>query len=173
MDVYLSRSTDGGFIWRDYRINEHRFRPKTVSGSGGSGNQGDNIGVIYNNNKLWTLWMDDHTGVYQIWAAAIDLNTIGIRQISSAAPDKFGLDQNFPNPFNPGTVISYQLKTRSDVILKVYDISGKEVITLVNEKQNEGRYSATFNGSDLTSGIYFYKITAGDFTFTRKMVLVK
>ena len=173
MDVYLSRSTDGGFKWNDYRINEHRFRPKTVSGSGGSGNQGDNIGVIYNNNKLWALWMDDHTGVYQIWAAAINLNTIGISQISSAAPDKFELDQNFPNPFNPSTVISYQIKARSNVLLKVYDISGKEVTTLVNEKQNAGTYSVTFDGSNLTSGIYFSTISAGKFTFARKMVLIK
>ena len=69
--------------------------------------------------------MDDHTGVYQIWAAAINLNTIGISQISSAEPDKFELDQNFPNPFNPSTVISYQIKARSNVLLKVYDISFK------------------------------------------------
>ncbi len=173
MDVYLSRSTDGGNIWRDYRINEKRFKPKTVSGSGGSGNQGDNIGTIYNNNKLWALWMDDHTGIYQIWAAAIDLNTIGIRKIDSEAPDKFSLDQNFPNPFNPNTSITYQLMNKSDVSLKIYDLTGKEVMTLVNEKQNAGKYTVTFSGADLSSGLYIYRIKAGEFTIARKMILIR
>lgn len=117
--------------------------------------------------------MDDHTGIYQIWAASIDLNTIGIRKIDSEAPDKFSLDQNFPNPFNPNTSITYQLMYNSDVSLKIYDLTGKEVMTLVNEKQNVGKYTVTFSGADLSSGFYLYRIKAGEFTIAKKMILIR
>ncbi|HMS64914.1 MAG TPA: T9SS type A sorting domain-containing protein [Ignavibacteria bacterium] len=173
MDVYLSRSTDGGNTWNDHRINQHRFRPKTVSGSGGAGNQGDNMGMVFANNKLWALWMDDHTGVYQIWSAAIDVNTIGIRQINSEIPAGFELKQNYPNPFNPATVIGYQLTVNSFINLKVFDATGKEIITLVNEKQNAGIYEVDFNGENLPSGVYFYKLESGVNSITKKMFLLK
>ena len=88
-------------------------------------------------------------------------------------PAEFTLAQNYPNPFNPETKINYELPIANYVTLRVYDMTGKEIMTLVNEKQNAGRYTATFNGSNLASGMYFYKITAGEFTFVRKMVLIK
>lgn len=93
-------------------------------------------------------------------------------------PDKFYLYQNYPNPFNPATVISYQLAVSSDISLKVYDINGKEIMTLVNEKKDAGYYKIEFNGANLASGVYFYKIEArnrqaGDFVFTRKMLILK
>ncbi|MBK6536453.1 MAG: T9SS type A sorting domain-containing protein [Ignavibacteria bacterium] len=88
-------------------------------------------------------------------------------------PTEFALGQNYPNPFNPSTTINYELPASNFVTLKIYDLVGKEVMTLVNEKLDAGRYSATFNGSNLASGMYFYKITAGEFTFIRKMVLIK
>ena len=88
-------------------------------------------------------------------------------------PAEFALLQNFPNPFNPETKINYELPIANYVTLKVYDMTGKEIITLVNENQNAGRYTATFNGSNLASGMYFYKLAAGQFTFVRKMVLIK
>ncbi|MBL0107875.1 MAG: T9SS type A sorting domain-containing protein [Ignavibacteria bacterium] len=88
-------------------------------------------------------------------------------------PAEFALGQNYPNPFNPSTTINYELPASNFVTLKIYDLVGKEVMTLVNEKLDAGRYSATFNGSNLASGMYFYKISAGEFTFVRKMVLIK
>ena len=88
-------------------------------------------------------------------------------------PAEFALGQNYPNPFNPSTTINYDLPSSNFVTLKIYDLVGKEVATLVNEKLDAGRYSATFNGSNLASGMYFYKISAGEFTFVRKMVLIK
>jgi len=83
------------------------------------------------------------------------------------------LRQNYPNPFNPATKITYQLPKGSLVTLKIYDILGNEVATLVNEEQSAGRYQTTFNGSNLSSGIYFYKIQAGNFVETKKLVLMK
>ena len=71
----------------------------------------------------------------------------------------FTLEQNYPNPFNPSTVISYQLPVSSDVTLKVYDVLGNEVATLVNEEKSAGSYEVEFSADGLTSGIYFYKLT--------------
>ena len=92
-------------------------------------------------------------------------------------PNKFTLSQNFPNPFNPSTIINYQLTMFNYVSLKVFDALGKEVATLVNEKQSAtggpGTYQVEFDGSNLTSGVYFYRLTAGEFTDTKMMVLVK
>ncbi len=85
----------------------------------------------------------------------------------------FGLDQNYPNPFNPATVISYQLPVSGQVSLKVYDMLGKEVASLVNETKEAGSYSAKFDGSQLSSGIYFYTLQSGNFTATKKLTLMK
>ncbi len=96
----------------------------------------------------------------------------GIKQISSTAND-YKLYQNYPNPFNPTTIIKFQIKNKCHVILKVFDIIGKEVSILVNEKINQGEYEVTFDGNKLASGIYFYKLEAGDFKEIKKMVLIK
>ncbi|MDQ3019583.1 MAG: T9SS type A sorting domain-containing protein [Bacteroidota bacterium] len=178
MDVYLSRSTDGGSSWRDYRINDHRFRPKTVTGAVGAGNQGDNIGITSVGNKLWPVWMDDHTGVYQIWAAPIDLNTIGITQTISAIPETFTLMQNYPNPFNPVTKIKFDIPssiTRETQLVKiiVYDALGKEVTALVNQKLSPGSYEVDFNAANLPSGVYYYKLETGLHSIVKKMLFLK
>lgn len=88
-------------------------------------------------------------------------------------PQRFMLQQNYPNPFNPSTVISYQLSVNSKVSLKVFDLLGNEVAELVNNWLEAGRYKATFNASSLSSGIYFYSLTAGSNHEMRKMVVVK
>ncbi len=85
----------------------------------------------------------------------------------------YQLYQNFPNPFNPTTQISYSIKSAGTVTLKVYDMLGKEVATLVNESKDPGNYSVTFNAADLPSGIYVYKLTVNNFTTSRKLMLVK
>ena len=92
---------------------------------------------------------------------------------SSTTPREFALFQNYPNPFNPTTVISYQLAVNSLVSLKVYDILGRDVQTLVKREQLAGSYQAVFDGSHLGSGIYVYRLRAGTFTATRKLLLVK
>jgi hypothetical protein len=107
------------------------------------------------------------------------LNQIGISQISSEIPSEYKLYQNYPNPFNPSTIIRFQIKDLRLVTLKIYNILGKEVSTLINEKLSPGKYEATFDGSlhgqgsNLLSGIYYYTIRAGDFSDTKRMVLIK
>jgi hypothetical protein len=88
-------------------------------------------------------------------------------------PKEFSLKQNYPNPFNPSTNIQYDLPSDNFVNIKIYDILGKEVMSLVNEFKNAGSYIISFNASNLSSGIYYYKIEAGKFEQIRKMILVK
>jgi hypothetical protein len=83
------------------------------------------------------------------------------------------LEQNYPNPFNPSTTISFSIPNEEFVSLKVFNSLGEKVAELVNERKPAGNYSVSFNAIKLASGIYFYKISAGNFLQTRKMILVK
>ncbi|MCC7159313.1 MAG: T9SS type A sorting domain-containing protein [Ignavibacteria bacterium] len=93
--------------------------------------------------------------------------------VNNNAPTKFELSQNYPNPFNPNTVISYSIAKTEKVELRVYDLLGREVQTLVNDVKNPGSYNVVFNAVNLSSGVYFYRLTAGSFTEIKKMTLVK
>jgi hypothetical protein len=88
-------------------------------------------------------------------------------------PREYALYQNYPNPFNPVTKVNFDLPERTFVKINVFDITGKVVKTLVNEERNSGKYVISFDGSDLSSGIYYYKLETDKFTDTKKMVLVK
>jgi hypothetical protein len=92
---------------------------------------------------------------------------------SEMLPAEFSLSQNYPNPFNPSTVISFQLPVNSHVTLKVFDVNGREVATLVDENLATGYHAVTFAPNHTASGLYFYKITAGKFSQTHKAVLMK
>jgi len=96
-----------------------------------------------------------------------------IIEVNAGVPKTFALEQNYPNPFNPSTAISYQLPVAGNVSLKVFDMLGKEVATLVNARQEAGAYTVNFNANNLSSGVYFYRLQAGNFVQTRKMMLVK
>lgn len=102
---------------------------------------------------------------------AVD-NISNVGEVSSL-PKEFALQQNYPNPFNPATSINYELPVTGLVILNIFDVTGKEVATLVNEQQNAGMYSVQFDGSNFASGVYFYRIQAGEFTQVKKMFLIK
>ena len=100
-------------------------------------------------------------------------NYIGIASHNNGIPKVFSLSQNYPNPFNPSTKIDFAIPKSSMVKLVVYNVLGAEVATLINENMQPGYHSVTFNGFNLASGVYFYKIIAGDFTAVKKMLLVK
>jgi len=93
--------------------------------------------------------------------------------LGGSTVEQYKLDQNYPNPFNPSTKISYSIKEEGLVTLKVYDVLGKEIATLVNENKPKGIYEAEFNALQLPSGMYIYKIQAGSFTDAKKMLLTK
>ena len=91
----------------------------------------------------------------------------------SALPAHFHISQNYPNPFNPTTVIQYEIPGRSHVTLTVYDILGRRVATLVNDFREAGRYNVMFNGRGLASGMYLYRLQAGNFVSVKKMLVIK
>ena len=97
----------------------------------------------------------------------------GVQTENPGVISNYQLSQNYPNPFNPTTVINYQIPKSGFVTLKVYDILGREVSTLVNENKSAGKYSVTFNGSKLSSGVYFYRLNSGAFSITKKFILMK
>ncbi|HSR17451.1 MAG TPA: YCF48-related protein, partial [Ignavibacteriaceae bacterium] len=97
---------------------------------------------------------------------------VGVRD-KNEIPAVFSMQQNYPNPFNPGTKIIYSIPQASFVTLKIYDILGNEVATLVNEEKSLGNYEADFNAANFSAGVYFYKLQAGNFVQTKKMILLK
>lgn len=88
-------------------------------------------------------------------------------------PTVFKLEQNYPNPFNPSTIIKFGIPERSNVLIKIYDILGSEVITLVNEEMEVGWYKKEFNANGFASGMYIYRMKAGNFVSTKKMLMIK
>jgi choice-of-anchor B domain-containing protein len=134
-----------------------------------------------NTNQFAGCW-----GVYKFPSGKIigsDMNTglyvvkmgvpFGIQTISNEVPSSFNLEQNYPNPFNPNTKIKFSVADQKQIELRIFDITGKEVSTLVNQQLKAGVYEYDFSAKNLTSGVYIYKLTAGDFSSAKKMVLVK
>jgi esterase/lipase superfamily enzyme len=113
------------------------------------------------------------TGKRGIYGIAIQTNPISGVVSTNTIPERFSLLQNYPNPFNPLTVIRYQLSVEGLVSIKVYDVTGREMQTLVNEAMKPGTYDITFDGSSLSSGVYYYRMTTKEFMETRRMVLLK
>lgn len=136
--------------------------------------------TAFNNNPVngsWVLAINDNangdTGFLKAWCLVLTYQTLlgGINTVE--IPSVYSLSQNYPNPFNPVTTIKYGLPKSGNVTLKVYDLLGREVTTLVNEMKQPGIYSVEFNASNLASGVYLYKITSGDFSDVKKLLLVK
>ena len=121
---------------------------------------------------------DVSTGTYNYRLKQIDFDgsfeySNEIEVVVDFTPKEFVLYQNYPNPFNPSTVISYQLPVNGDVTLKVYDVLGNEIATLVNEEKQPGVYEVEFDASSFASGMYLYKLQSGTFVQTNKMILLK
>lgn len=114
---------------------------------------------------IYKLKQVDFNGNFEYFALA--------GEVKISAPGKFELEQNYPNPSNPTTTIGYMIPSDALVKIVVYDMAGKEVQTLVNAQHTAGYHKAEFNGSGLSSGIYIYKITAGDYSNVKKMILIK
>lgn len=114
--------------------------------------------------NLYRLKQIDYDGSYKIF------NSVAV---NFSVPVKFALEQNYPNPFNPTTSIQYSIGSRQFVSIKVFNVLGNEVATLVNENKEAGSYKVEFNASDLPSGIYYYKLSAGNYSDVKKMMLIK
>ncbi|MBK7497824.1 MAG: T9SS type A sorting domain-containing protein [Ignavibacteriales bacterium] len=173
--IFLARSTDAGNTWNEYEISDHNFRPTAIGGLG-QGYMGDNIDITSVGNKLYPVWMDNSTGTYQIWSVPIEILSVGVEDENSiSVPSEFELKQNYPNPFNPNTIIEFNLPLSSNVSLKIFDATGKEVVTLLNDFKTSGNHKINFEAHmyNLSSGVYFYTLSADGFTQTKPMILLK
>jgi hypothetical protein len=145
------------------------------------------LGVAVNETRAfaWTVWVTDSKDTVQVstYANATGhtpiYRTVNLKKLTTTSvedenlPKEFSLSQNYPNPFNPTTAISYSLPQDVNVKLTVYDMLGREVAVLVNELKSAGTYTVSLEGQALASGIYLYRLEAGNRTFTRKMTLLK
>lgn len=113
------------------------------------------------------------TAKCDFWDQATGFVTEIQNDYNSSLPNNFRLFQNYPNPFNPNTVIRYEIPNETFVLIKLYDLLGREIKTLVDEDERAGIYSYNFNGSELSSGIYFYRITTGKSSATKQLLLLK
>ena len=109
---------------------------------------------------------------YGIWRRPLT-EMVGVENISTEVPAGFSIKQNYPNPFNPTTNIEFDVSKSSDLKITVFDIKGREIQTLVNERLNAGRYKVIFDGSSLNTGVYFYRLIANGYTETKRMFLIK
>jgi photosystem II stability/assembly factor-like uncharacterized protein len=149
----MFKTTDGGFTWQQYN--------NTITCYFGDY-------YFYNDSIGWAV------GSNGVILKTTNGGISFVNQISIRIPKDFSLNQNYPNPFNPSTNIKYQIKENKFVTLKVFDLLGKEVATLVNEKQSPGTYEVTFDARALSSGIYFYTLYAdGLLIDCKKMILMK
>ncbi|MGC9093973.1 MAG: T9SS type A sorting domain-containing protein, partial [Bacteroidota bacterium] len=162
-DVYFS---DGAIDGKQYYLNDlYSDSSSVINFSGGQ--------------AMFTATLPPYgSAVYILSDSLIRLSipvitSINDRISSGSVPQKFALMQNYPNPFNPSTTIKYSVPTNSFVRLEVFNSLGQLVRTLINEEQNAGTYQVIFDGKDLASGVYFYRLLAGGFSMTRKMVLTK
>ncbi len=148
-------SIDGGNKWQ-YMALEHRAVPVMVV-------------ICFAWEGEDTLLVGTGDGLYRVVLST----ATGVSRETSGIPKNFSLSQNYPNPFNPATSIQYMVSCISHVTLTVYNTLGQEVATLVNEEKPAGSYSVTFDASNLPSGVYFYRLQAGNFTETKKIILLR
>jgi photosystem II stability/assembly factor-like uncharacterized protein len=125
------------------------------------------VSLVYRNNKTFCAVSDT------MFFASEEPLTVGIQPVTAEIPSEFSLSQNYPNPFNPSTKIRFELPKSSFTKLAVFDITGKEIETLVSENMHTGTYEYEWNAVNMPSGVYFYKLEADGFTETRKMILIK
>jgi hypothetical protein len=147
------RSTNQGISWNS--LGSNGLRDKTVL----------SLAINIDGSLFAGTWAG---GVYRY-----TLSTNSVGGIVLTPPLEFAMQQNYPNPFNPTTTIRYGLPRRSGVTLAVFNTIGQKVITLVNESKDAGIHEAKFDGTNLSSGVYFYRLQAGEFVQTKKFVLLR
>jgi hypothetical protein len=138
----------------------------------GTGQTASDLSFYQNNATLGTSANPDASDPTWVQANILIVN-LEVENKNNSIPARFSLSQNYPNPFNPSTRINYSVPHKSFVKIKLYDILGNEVATLVNEEKSAGNYMIDFYASALCSGVYFYKIIADNFSETKKMILLR
>ncbi len=173
--VAYTKSTDGGASWSNPVLLENDatqdFRYPSIAEFNPNNNF---VNIVYQQDPVpGSSAFSDNAPISRARLLFRRFSTLSSRDNRTAKVEAYRLEQNYPNPFNPTTVISYQLPVASEVSLKVYDVLGREVMSLVNGRQDAGAYNITLNAANLSSGVYFYRLQAGNFVSTKKMMLVK
>src|SRR4030095_14617243 len=176
--------------WSQTSLNNQTVRSLAVSGYTVFAGTSTNGVFISNNNGTSWIQKNEGLGNLNVWSFCIINNYIyagtsggvyrrplseltGIKPISNEIPTQFSLSQNYPNPFNPKTIINFQLPMFNYVSLKIYDVLGREAAILVNEELKPGTYEVNWDASNYPSGVYYYKLSAGDYSEAKKMILIK
>lgn len=177
-DLYHAFSTDGGTTWTYGGV----FPGMQTDNSEAFGHAAQHLEFVEPNiYRAHIVYLADLTTGVGPFDGVLTNNPIMYTTFDIVVTDvndgtlvnTFELEQNYPNPFNPSTQISYTLAERTNVTLKVYDVLGKEIATLINTSQDAGKHNVTFDASNLASGLYIYTINAGNFTSSKKMMLLK
>jgi hypothetical protein len=176
-NVYVTGGSTGNVSSWDYAVIRYNTSgvQQWVQRYNGPGNSSDialSIAVD-TSGHVYVTGYSAGNGTGDDYATIKYSQVIGIQQISSEIPNGFNLSQNYPNPFNPATKIRFALPNSSFAKIVIYDALGREAETLVNELLNAGTYEAYWSTDKFSSGVYYYKLSAGDYSETRKMVLVK
>lgn len=184
-------STNNGLNWIQSGLNNQTVYSLAVSGNILlAGTKWNGVYVSFDTGSTWMYWSEGLNFNKYIYALYVFNNYVfagtdscvfrrplseltGIMNIEERIPVKFSLYQNYPNPFNPSTTIEFALPKSSNVKLVVYDITGKEVEIQAYQQLQAGSYKVNFDGSNLSSSVYFYRLITNEFTETKKMVLVK
>ena len=171
--VFLARTNDGGNSWKEYEISDHNYKPEPIGGLG-QGYQGDNIDLTSTDTRLCPVWMDNSSGVDQIWTVPIEFSSLDNIRERPQDNAGFELKQNRPNPFRGTTSISFKTFASAIVSLKVYDLHGKEVARLIEGYDHPGDHEIIFDAGKISNkaGIYIYSLTVDGVTRTRKMVVL-
>jgi len=186
----VSDGNNGAYItWEDHRNvgNSDIYAQRIASNAAinwaatgylvcaAANNQSNPMIVSNGNLGAIVVWQDFRNGNnFDIYETGFNISGfVATGNNGTSIPDEFSISQNYPNPFNPSTTINYQLPITGNVKISIYDALGKNVGTLVNKSQNAGNYSIEWNAANLPSGVYIYKIEAGSYTSTKKMMLIK
>jgi uncharacterized delta-60 repeat protein len=176
-NVYVTGASWGNQANFDYATIKYNSSgvQQWVQRYNGPGNADDFAGslAVDSSGNVYVTGYSYGSGTGRDYATIKYSQMVGITPISNEIPETFRLKQNYPNPFNPTTKIRFALPKSSFATLVIYDVLGREAAILVNEQLNAGTYEADWNADKFSSGVYYYKISAGDFTDTKKMVLLK
>lgn len=171
IEAYIARSYDGGATFTNELMSTEPS-PTLIPGS--NVRFGDYIDLDYTGKRLVPVWTDERAGGFNqdIFTSEID-ELLPANEITGNLPKDFSLKQNYPNPFNPNTKISFSLPKAGEIKLEIYSALGSFIKTIASGNFPAGDHSINFNAGNLASGVYFYRLTAGDFIQTKSMILVK
>ena len=171
-EVWVAKSTNGGESFKNFRVSESSFVP--------TGNIffGDYTNIAAYNGMVYPIWMRMDGSKLSVWTAIITDTVTSVSEKIVTHQQDFKLSQNFPNPFNMSTRITFSLQTESRVVIDIYDMQGKHVRQLINKKYGPGTFELDWNGTDdvyndVASGVYLYSIRTADGEMTKKMILLR